>query len=304
MKRMVTALCLMLLLSLAGCGKKDCVHQWTPATCDQPVTCALCGEVMGEAAGHSWKAADCEYAETCMDCKATRGEALGHTWQAATCTDAAVCTVCNAIGEAALGHTFSAPNYQAPSCCLVCGHSEGQALTPKFEAYPVAVILPQMGQEFSYETSCYTPGYTTTGTLWWEDYRVFDGDETHQAVEGYQWHTVTLKITFSDRNAYKFGFIVQPALDDYYWYAAETENGYDDAFIVNFNGILYDQCLRANTQATLSKWENNTCTYTATYAWRVPVGYDGHLILLLPAGADASQLLESGDESILVFKFA
>ena len=142
------------------------------------------------------------------------------------------------------------------------------------------------------------------GKLWWEDYQVFAGDETHEALEGYEWHRVTLKITFSDRNAYKYGFIVQPALDDYYWYSAETENGYDDRFTVNYNGILYDQCLRANAQAQLSPWENNSCTYTATYAWRVPVGYDGHLILLIPAGTDVSELLESGDEGILVFKFA
>lgn len=254
--------------------------------------------------GHSWKAADCENPETCMDCSATRGEALGHSWQGASCIAPAVCTVCSATGEEALGHTLGAPNFQAPAACQVCGHSEGECLTPKFEEYSVKVIIPEMGQEFDYETACYTPGYTTTGILWWEDYKVFDGDENHEVIEGYQWHMVTLKIQFSDRNAYKYGFVVQPALDDYYWYSAETENGYDDAFTVSFHGILYDQCLRANSQAKLSEWKDNTCTYTATYAWRVPVGYDGHLILLLPAGADASQLLESGDDSILVFKFA
>lgn len=254
--------------------------------------------------GHSWKAADCENPETCMDCGATRGEALGHTWQAASCIAPAVCSVCSATGEEALGHTLSAPNFQAPACCLVCGHSEGDVLTPKFAEYPIQIITPQMGQEFFYETGCYTPGYTTVGTLWWEDHQVFAGDETHETLEGYEWHRVTLKITFYDRNAYKFGFIVQPALDDYYWYAAETENGYDDRFTVNYHGILYDQCLRANTQAQLSAWENNSCTYTATYAWRVPVGYDGHLILLLPAGGDVSELLQSGDERLLVFKIA
>ncbi len=254
--------------------------------------------------GHSWKAADCENPETCMDCSATRGEALGHTWQAASCIAPAVCSVCSATGEEALGHTLSAPNFQSPACCLVCGYSEGECLTPKFQEYPVQVIVAQMGQQFPYETACYTPGYTTIGTLWWEDHQVFEGDAEYEAIEGYQWHRVTLKITFSDRNAYKYGFVVQPALDDYYWYAAETENGYDDRFTVNYNGILYDQCLRANSQATLSEWKDNTCTYTATYAWRVPVGYDGHLILLLPAGADVTQLLENGDESLLIFKFA
>ena len=303
MKRFLLLLGLMALM-LTACDNQACIHQWAPATCDKPITCALCGETQGAAVGHSWMAADCDSPETCMHCSATRGESLGHSWQGATCIAPAVCTVCSAAGEEPLGHTFSAPDFQNPPCCLVCGHSEGDCLLPKFEEYPVKIIIPEMGQEFAYKTACYTPGYTTIGTLWWEDYKVFTGDEAHEALEGYEWHQVRLNIRFSDRNAYKFGFIVQPGLDDYYWYSAQTENGYDDAFTVNFHGELYDQCLRANGQPVLSKWENNSCVYTATYAWRVPVGYDGHLILLLPAGGDVTELLQSGDERILVFKFA
>lgn len=302
MKRTILLLCMLLLLS--GCGDGECHHSWEPATCEKPITCALCGQTQGEAAGHSWKAADCVNPEKCGNCEATKGEPLGHMWKTPTCTEPAVCQVCAAVGQQALGHDYTEATYQAASICRVCGHSAGDPLTPKFEAYPLTTILPEMGQKFNYHTGCYTPGYSTVGSLWWEDYRVFAGDDTHEALEGYEWHMVTLRIEFSDRNAYKYGFIVQPALDDYYWYAAETENGYDDRFTVNFNGVLYEDCLRANGQPQLSNWVDNTCTYTATYAWRVPVGYDGHLILLLPSGEDAGQLLESGDDRVLVFKFA
>lgn len=301
MKKIILLLLICGLLCLAGCG--ECEHQWSEATCETPKTCTLCGATEGEALGHSWTDADCEHAKTCTVCEKTEGDPLGHAWQAATCTEAKLCTVCEAVEGEPLGHDLQPANYQDPATCSVCGYTEGECLEPKFAQYPVSVIQTEMGVEYDYETACYIAGYTTVGKLWWEDYRVFASDETHEAVEGYEWHTVTVHIRFEDRNAYKFGFIVQPALDDYYWYEAETENGYTDVFTVSYYGVLYDQCLRANSQGSYSEWVDNTCTFTATYAWRVPVGYDGHLVLFYNAAKDAGDLLESGDETILVFRF-
>lgn len=40
--------------SLAGCGEKECEHQWINANCTTPKTCSVCGETEGEAFGHSF----------------------------------------------------------------------------------------------------------------------------------------------------------------------------------------------------------------------------------------------------------
>lgn len=301
MKRIITLLLLLALLCLSGCG--ECEHQWQDANCEHAKTCALCGITEGEALGHSWQAADCVTAKICAVCEKTEGEALGHTWKSADCVTAKTCTVCLVTDGEPLGHAMQPANYQAPATCVACGVTEGACLVPEFTQYPVNVITVQLGVKYDYKTACYIQGHTTVGKLWWDDYQVFTSDETHEAVEGYEWHSVTVRIAFSDKDARKYGFVVQAALDDYYWYSAQTENGYTDQFAVSYNGVVYDQCLRANGYGSVSEWVDNTCTYTATYAWRVPVGYDGHLILFYNAAEDPGELLESGDESILVFRF-
>lgn len=302
MKRIFALLLLLSMLSLNGCG--ECEHQWSDADCETPKTCTLCGETEGEALGHAWQVADCVTAKTCVVCKKTEGDPLGHGWLSANCTTPQTCTVCNVTEGDALGHRMLAANFQEPPICFDCGYTEGECLPPKFAEYPVEVITVQMGVEYDYQTVCYIYGHNTVGKLRWEDYRVFASDETHEAVEGYEWHSVTVRIVFSDRDAQKYGAVVQSALDDYYWYSAQSDNGYSDQFSVSYNGVLYDQCLRANGQGNVSEWEDGSFTYTATYAWRVPVGYDGHLILFYNASLNLVDALESGDESLLVFRFA
>ncbi len=277
MKKLVALLSLAL-LCLAGCGEKECVeHQWEAATCERPATCTVCGQTEGAALGHNWQAADCISAKICTVCSATEGEALGHDWQPA--------------------------NYQTPAICKACSITEGTCLEPGFAEHNVEVITVQLGVQYDYLAACYVQGYTTLGKVSWDDYQIFDGDEAHPAMEGYQWHSVTLQITFSDRNALKYGFVVNTALDDYYWYATQTGDGYNDQFSVFYQGKQYDQCLRANGQGSVSEWVDNTCVYTATFAWRVPVDYDGHLILLHNGAGDLEEKLQTGSEDILVFKF-
>ena len=328
MKKIAALLLLLALLCLAGCSEcehnwryanclepKTCNrcgvtegevadHSWLEANCEEPKRCAVCKNTEGAALGHHWQEADCETAKTCTVCQKTEGTALGHSWQDADCVTAKTCVICSVTEGEPLGHTLVEANYQAPVTCVHCDHTEGEKLTAEFDQYDVNVIPVQLGVKYDYVANCYIPGYTTVGQLWWDNYQIFDGDETHEAVEGYEWHSVTVKISFSDRNARKYGFVVQSALGDYYWYSAQTENGYTDAFTVSSFGKLYDQCLRANGYGTVSEWEGNTCTYTATFAWRVPVDYDGHLIVFYEAGEDLTQLLENGDTSVLVFQFA
>ncbi len=277
MKKIVALLLSLALLCLAGCAQEECVHQWSEATCEMPKICTLCGMIDGQPLGHNWQEADCDSVKTCTVCQVTEGEALGHAWLPA--------------------------NYQAPATCRTCAVTEGECLQPGFAAYPVNVINVQLGVQYDYLAACYVQGYTTMGKICWDDYQIFESDETHAAVDGYQWHSITVRITFSDRNAQKYGFVVNTALDDYYWYSSQTADGYTDQFTVSYNGKLYDQCLRANGYGSVSEWVDNTCVYTATFAWRVPVGYDGHLILFYNGAGDVEDMLQSGSENILVFKF-
>lgn len=304
MKRIFVLICLIMLLCLVACGKEECrEHQWNAAACDRPATCAVCGITEGTAPGHQWLPADCDTAKTCEICHATEGEALGHSWQDATCETASICSVCSAVSGEALGHDWLPANYQAPATCRTCAATDGECLRPGFAAYGVNVISVQLGVQYDYLADCYVQGYTTLGKLWWDDYQIFASDETHAAVEGYVWHSVTVHISFSDRNAQKYGIVVQTALDDYYWYSSQTGNGYTDQFTVSYYGQLYDRCLRANGQGSVSEWVDNACVYTATFAWRVPVDYDGHMILFYSGAGDLADMLQKGDEGILVFKF-
>ena len=300
MKNMIMLL-LVCLLWLAGCG--ECEHQWGEAHCEAPKTCTLCGTVEGHALGHTWKDADCVTAKTCATCEKTEGTALGHTWQEATCTTVQYCTTCELEEGTALGHDFAAPNFQNPAICNTCGHTEGEVLPPAYDSFPVNVIYAQMGVEYDYIAACYVKGNTTVGKLSWENYEVFGSDETHEAADGYLWHRVTVKIVFSDKDAQRYGFIVQSALDDYYWVSSENGNGYTDSFTVSFHGQLYDQCLMANGYATVTDWVDGSCTYTAEFAWRVPAGYDAHLILFYNATVDLGEALHNGDDTVLVFRF-
>ncbi len=194
-------------------------------------------------------------------------------------------------------------NYQDSSTCTICAYTEGEPLPAAYDSYPIKVINVQMGIAYDYKTACYIKGHTTVGKLTWENYQVFASDETHEAVEGYEWHRVTVKIVFSDRDAQKYGFVVQSALDDYYWVSSENGNGYTDPFTISYHGILYDQCLMANGYGSISEWVNDVCIYTAEFAWRVPVGYDGHMILFYNPEGNLGEMLESGDETVLAFRF-
>ena len=302
MKRYFALLLLALLLCLVGCG--ECEHQWREANCETPKTCTLCGATEGRAFGHSWQSADCEHAKICVVCNKTDGEPLGHSWLAADCLTAKTCSLCKTTEGEALGHDLIPANFQAPATCSACDYTEGEPLPPKFSDYSASVITAQMGVAYDYLADCYIQGHTTLGKLVWEDYQVFASDDTRQGMEGYEWHQVTVRITFSDRDAQKYGIVVHSALDDYFWYASDTQDGFTDQFTVNFGGELYDQCLRDNGYGSFSPWENDTCTYTATFAWRVPVGYDGQLILFYHGSIDVDAALENGDADLLVFRFA
>lgn len=84
-----------------------CLHEWSEPTCENPSTCAICGDTSGEALGHDWADATCVVASTCATCGETDGEPLGHeadesAWEVAekaTCVEPgeefAPCVLCS-----------------------------------------------------------------------------------------------------------------------------------------------------------------------------------------------------------------
>ena len=69
------SLILLITVTFTGCLHE---HDWTNATCYNPVTCVDCGETAGEPRGHVWSEATCEEPKFCTDCGKTEGTALGH----------------------------------------------------------------------------------------------------------------------------------------------------------------------------------------------------------------------------------
>ena len=66
MKKIIySIICLLIILSLSGCG---CEHEWLDATCETPRTCALCGDIEGKANDHEWKEATFTEPAICNIC--------------------------------------------------------------------------------------------------------------------------------------------------------------------------------------------------------------------------------------------
>lgn len=82
-----------------------CIHEWNPATCTNPETCAVCGRTQGEALGHDYQEATCVDPKMCVRCSEVFGSPLGHdvkTWESgaeATCSQVGerhgVCSRCD-----------------------------------------------------------------------------------------------------------------------------------------------------------------------------------------------------------------
>lgn len=156
MKRIIASvLIIMIMLSMAGCCLK---HEWLPATCTVPQTCAKCGETVGVPLQHIWLPATCTAPKTCSVCGETEGE-LGHSWVAATCTQPKTCSLCGATkGNPAPHHFGDYETIKEPSViaegekqrvCADCGfiektsipkHDLEEALKNKAESYASSVV--------------------------------------------------------------------------------------------------------------------------------------------------------------------
>lgn len=316
-------LALALILTLAAC---QCKHEWAEADCLNPRTCTKCGETEGEPLGHCWSNATCEAPEACTNCGLTQGEALGHTWKEA--------------------------NYQDPETCTTCGATQGQPLEADFEKYGLEINLwenkhysektetsstyhfndPKDG--FPYVTTCNNDTTKkTTGALYLCNYRIFQSDETHQAVDGYEWRAFDVEIEFSDENAQKYAPTCRFGFTDYYHMEKSEESTNIKDYvkeITDETGIQWEYLLESadmvevgevsfhgETYSIAGSYENlefgswwthgdgsQFITFSGTYCFCVPIGYDGIVYFFSDYGIEAEGLYpyEWADENTLFFR--
>ena len=301
-------------LFLAGC---QCSHEWVEADCTTPKTCSLCGETEGEPIGHTWVEASCTAPKTCSVCGETEGEALPHTWVE--------------------------PNYQDPKTCSVCGATEGEPLTASFRQHEIEINLYEnkhrytdnsstQRDPFALVTTCNDGIHKTTGDLYVCDYRIFESDETHLPVSGYEWRAVDFIAEFSDENVIKYGGSFQFACCDFYstgdeealeedysafdvsdseWdYLSDTAFG----FYVNYHGEDYPCVRTTNTNVEteyrykMDRENEKKKVYVVTISVYCcePIGYDGVVLMLYDTanrgGSDGARFYDVIDENTLFFR--
>ncbi len=99
MKKLTITIICMIPFLFAGCFHS---HQWTEASCVNPITCIKCGETQGTRLGHRYSLPTCTTPMKCSRCGATQGTATGHKMIQGTNTSPSVCTVCNYMKPLAL----------------------------------------------------------------------------------------------------------------------------------------------------------------------------------------------------------
>lgn len=215
-------------------------------------------------------------------------EINGHTWEDATCEAAKTCTVCGETEGEALGHTWIEANYHAPKTCEICGATEGDALVSYFDEWGLTETLCDLSGEYDLTQTCGSDtSLTTVLKVKVTDYKTIASDETHAALDGYEWKIMTYNIHLWDANAQKHGISTYNYMWDSF-YIGETpgangdntglfENGMAHPF--TWNGTEYPDGL-LHISESVSPWEkdengNLYLDITVTVSVRVPVGYDG-----------------------------
>lgn len=241
-KALIINLICVLICAMLLCGCDTCKHNWVEATCEEPMTCSICGKTEGEPLGHDWTEATCETPRTCIRCNVTEGEAPGHswiaatcmhpmtcsvcgetsgdiaehTWIAATCVQPRHCSVCGLIDGIAAPHTWVSASYDSPRTCSVCGVTEGQALVPFVSGSKEFTFSLVQGAEQDYQTITGYDDRIATGTVSVVGYNKFYSDASHPGKEGYEWREVSLEFRMDKPCRVMWGYTDSYAgLDEY-----------------------------------------------------------------------------------------
>ena len=279
MKKLFTlSLIAVILLSLlTGCG---CSHQWTEASCTAARTCSKCGEIEGEALGHNWTEATCAAAKTCTRCGETEGSMLMHSWTDASCAAPQTCTACGATEGEVLPHIWMEANYQQPQTCSVCSKQEGAPLTPSFVEMGYEIDVTEVGTPVT---------MTVAGTEYAfrvDSYDIYSSDDTHEALEGYEWRSVSISVeALENQSALGRNIKLYPDYDEYY----DSQKFNDTLEVVpgsalvsichtvNYLGTDYSDCLFQLDNDQLDA-NGDTWIFRNRMSFRVPTGYDGILV--------------------------
>lgn len=272
-KTIIICLALIFALSLTACGGNTDAPEITAAPTEALTTEAV---NVCETNGHEWVMPTCDTPKTCMVCGETEGEALGHEW-----VDA---------------------NYQQPKTCSVCSATEGEALITYFAEHGLDAKLLDKSGEYDLELLCPDETSTTVAKVTVTDYQTVASDETHEALDGYEWKIMTINLHLFDENAQAQGFLPQM----YMWYDKYTDGAIgedidndvnEDLFgagiaqTFNWNGIdCTDGLLRLEESYT--NWLQDDAgayylDFTVIVSVRVPVGYDGFVFALEKSNFEA-----------------
>lgn len=151
----------------------------------------------------------------------------------------------------------------------------------------------EVGVPYTFTNQCYeNEDCDTTGEVTVVSYEIFESAEGYEALEGYEWRVVTVEARFFDDNAWDYG-ISSPGVnsEDYYnvklhddtsELVEETDTYDQSRYTIIHNGQEMDAYSFYN-YGSWSGWStdeagNHECTYTQTWDFLVPIGYDGCVV--------------------------
>ncbi len=187
---------------------------------------------------------------------------------------------CEANGHKWLENT---PNYQQAKTCEVCGATEGEPLKAENEGmeFVKTDTVSDLTMIIDKET-----GDTNIAKVWYDNYKIFDSDETHEAKDGYEWRSVDMHIALGDDTKFeKWPSCKEANLDGEYYQDGDWENDGKN-ITVNFNGKDY-VCEHVFTVLNEERgvdrpdykkfgWSGKkTFTFEYNEAFLVPKGFDG-----------------------------
>lgn len=206
---------------------------------------------------------------------AVTGCCLSHDWQEASCISPKTCAKCGATEGEALGHDLTNANYQQAASCKRCGETVGEPLTAGFEELGIECFT-ELDRPYEYITDCNDAPLKTKGSITFSDFKTFESDEAHPAVEGYEWQTVTATVVFNDMNNAVYGSSFTQGFCNYY---RVNENTND----VNFYGVDYPEYKVITEKPVDGEWSGSsaeTASIKTVYKFYIlaPKGYDGTVI--------------------------
>ena len=182
-----------------------------------------------------------------------------------------------------------------------------------FEAHGL-VINAEEGVTYDYVTACSEDlSKETIGQLTFSNYHIVEDDETLENIEGYEWRTVHVTVSFSDENAQNYGISTHWCMSDYFNMkkAIDTIRYYSDqnmrVFIVNYKQSEYTRNVFIAKNDRFLGWKNGVNTYEIDFYFRVPIGYDGAVVCLYDSklyegNGNGRYIYDIADENTLFFR--